>query len=116
MLGMEVRNGQVELAIAGELYGVLQHVGSVARSQARINDQRGLTADDNADIRHEIHAPVWNDKDPVGELNGVTLHNWRWTEVRGTCVKLGGAHAPTVTRRAVARIGRSPHGRPLFSD
>ena len=74
---MEVRNREVELAIAGEALGLLQHVGPVARSQTRIDDQRGLTTDDNADIRHEIYAAVWNDEDAVGELNGVALHDRR---------------------------------------
>ena len=59
-----------------------EFVGVWGRNPAKASDlaaRYGLRAYDNADIRHEIHAPVWNDKDPVGELNGVTLNNWRWT-------------------------------------
>ena len=84
MLRVEVRDREVELAIASQPFGVLHDVGPVARSQARIDHQRGLRTDNDADVRHEIYAPIWNHKDAVGELNGVTLHNWRW---RSGCLR-----------------------------
>ena len=72
----EVGDRQIQRALAGELLRLLQHVVAVARTQARIDDQRRIATDDDADVGNDLNPPIGNDKDAADKFDRLALHNW----------------------------------------
>ena len=68
MLGMEVGERQNQAPPAGELLGAIEHLLSIDRPHAGVDDQRGIVADNDPDIRHERDAAVGDDKDAGGDF------------------------------------------------
>ena len=63
VLGMDVGDGQVDRPRAGELLRHREDRLAIARTQAGIDHQHRLVADDVTDVRNERHAVVRNDLD-----------------------------------------------------
>ena len=50
VLGMKMGGGQVQVGRLGELFGLLDDDGSVARAESGIDNERGAVAHHNADV------------------------------------------------------------------
>ncbi len=58
VLGVKVGRGQVQLAASGIVGRELQHVFGVAWPHAGLDNQHGMRAADDADVRHQLHPLV----------------------------------------------------------
>ncbi|WUJ70892.1 hypothetical protein OG809_38075 [Kribbella soli] len=71
VLGVEVGRGEVQPPPARHLGRQGQHLRGVGDADARVDDQDGIGAADDADVRHEVDLLV-RDHEQVGrELQGV---------------------------------------------
>ena len=50
---------------------------ALSQAHARVDDEHGACADDEADVRHERHAAVGDDEDAVGDLDGISADDRR---------------------------------------
>jgi len=77
VLGVEVREGQQQRPIPGQLVRGLADQRAVAWTEAGVDDQGRAVSDDHADVGDQRDAAVGDDEDAVGDLFGLSADDRR---------------------------------------
>ncbi len=68
MLRVKMGHGQEKAAVAGDPARKIEHPLAVGRPKPAIDDQRGVIAQDDADVRHQPDPVVADHPHPFGDL------------------------------------------------